>query len=348
MRTLPFLLSLALPACDAGKDTGDTGADTGDTSADTSDTSDTSGDTSDTSDTGDTGAPDADLRVVPLDAAAFAGATLGLFPLTVDFVAVTEATTPAATFALGDDGAFAVDWAPPADALVEAAYAPGMFVAVYALVAYVDAPTDEGLVGIARYDALYVEGEVPEPYASLGVAVGWNALSVRGEGDPPELVDATAVPLEDNLVVRTAWTAGGAWDGVAGDRVAGVSDQDPTVAVGDVPAADPWTVAVDGRPPASTFFEYEGVAAAGFELVAYDDVDASGGWSDGDTVTGRALTPAGEPAWLAWGDTPTDVSLAHTLVTLGGFRAGWSVTGQREIAVPLDDALATSLTMAAP
>ncbi|MDO9280502.1 MAG: hypothetical protein Q7U06_01240, partial [Pseudomonadota bacterium] len=287
------------------------------------------------------------FTVVPTTSGPFAGTTLGLFPLTSSFTAVTDITTPAHRATLGDEGTFAVSFVP--DALEEAPYAPGMFVAAYALAAYTgDTPTGDALVGMPRYDVLYVSGTIPPEYAGVGIVAGWNALAARGEGDPPEVIATSAIPLDDNLVLRESVTAGGTWGLASGTRIAVVADLDPAIAVTDGGAGAPWTVTVTGRPPPSTVMTREGVTIGGYRPTAYDDTDGSGGWSTDDAVTGIATTADGEPAWLLWGEPATDVGAAHTLVVLGGFRVGWDVGRQDEIAYALPEALWSTLVMDAP
>ncbi|MFN7143029.1 MAG: hypothetical protein ACK4YP_04585 [Myxococcota bacterium] len=324
------LLFLTALACTGEKpeDTAETDTDA-DTDADTDTDTDTDADT---------------FTVVPLDPTPFGGARLGLYALTADFTRVTS-EAPVHVAVLGGEGTFPVTYTPTE--LEEAPYAPGMFVASYALLASIpDAETDV-LLGVSRHDALYVEGTIPDAYAGIGIVPGWNAISARGEGDPPELVAIDAIPLEDNLVLRDAATVGGTWT-TTGAYVAVVADIGDPVALVEGAATDPWTLTVSEAPPATSLRTENGVTFGGYRPTAFDDTDASGAWSDGDTVTGLATTAAGEPAWLLWGEPVHTAEGAHTLVTLGGFRVGWSVASQREIAFPIEPAVVTDLVMAAP
>lgn len=280
----------------------------------------------------DTDATETTLLVTPADATAFDGATVALFHLDTTFFAVLSETPVAPTPLV--DGAFTFTYTPDAAALVDAPWATGLKVAGYAVVAYQDAPDAAGLVGITRFDAVYLEGTIPEPYAAIGLHEGWNAMRADDEG-PPHLGDPLALALEANLLNAPTATATGTWETTVAGLVAGFSTEDPGVAIGITSATDPWAITATGDPSASTWFTGGDVTVAGFRLGAFTDVDASGNWTAGDTATAVAVTATDEPAWLAWGAPVTSAHEAHVLVTRGGFRVGWSVVKGTEGSTPL-------------
>ncbi len=287
---------------------------------------------SDTAVETDSAAAETTLRVTPDDALAFQTKTLALFPLDTTFFAVLSETPLEPTPLV--DGVYSLAYTPPSDALFDAPWATGLKVASYALVAYDNAPDANGLFGITRFDAVYLQGAVPEPYAAIGLHEGWNALRADDEG-PPDVGDPLALTLEANLVPATDATATGTWDAPQTTFVAAFSTEDATIAVGSHTSTDPWEVTAAGNPPASTWFSTPDVTVAGFRVGAYADVDASGDWTTGDTISAVAVTAQDEPAWLSWGAPVASAHEAHVLVTRGGFRVGWSAVKGTEGSTPL-------------
>lgn len=281
----------------------------------------------------DTDATAPDLRVTADDPTAFAGATLGLFPLDTSFFAVLS-ETPTLAVSPDSDGGFVIAYTPGDDALVDAPWAPGVRVAGYALVAYHDAPDASGLIGITRFDAVWLAGDLPAQFGDIGLHDGWNALRGDDEG-PPGVGDPLAVALDANLLAAPGATASGAWSTDVAGLVGALSTEDATIAIGATAATDPWQVDATGEPPMSTRFSTGDATVAGFRLGAFTDADASGGWSPGDVTTAVAVTSDGEPAWLAWGAPVASAHQAHVLVTRGGFRVGWSAVRGTEGSTPL-------------
>jgi hypothetical protein len=324
------MLALALLlACKPPVDTDDTDRDTD------------PGDT-DPGDTDDTDVPgEVTLRLVPTEAA-FEGAPLGLYPLNASFTAVTSET---AVVSVGlAEGIYEVRFTPAETDLVPAPWAEGLQVAAYALVA---GSGTTSWVGIARMDALYVVGTVPPPYSDIGLHEGWNVLWVSGEEQPPVVGDPLDLPIEPNLQDSASATASGTWNAtMSAERSVAISTEDAAVTCGDGVAADPWSVSCAGQPAESAIRDLDGVRVAGFSVHGYADADASGSYTTGDTLATTAYTPAGEAVYVAWGEAPDTLDEAHRLVTLGGFRVGWSVVASPgEGSRPLSEAEASALEM---
>lgn len=226
---------------------------------------------------------------------------------------------------------------------------PGSFVAAYVPALHQDLDGDgvrsgdEFFLGASAVVALWVTGTPRD-----GLDPGWNALLLTRGGDPLP-TDRHAIPVSTNLdPALDGHLAGTAPDSLAAARFALVSvrelDGDRVLAdVWDAPASDPWTADVSGPPPDDhvTLLGNLGFTGALERLIAYDDHDADGGYSSGDTVRAGACVD-GEPVALLWAPEVPDLAFALTLV-LHQRPAGWIPIATGSSAGPLLDSEAETL-----
>jgi hypothetical protein len=340
---LPVLRLIALCsllACTAGADKDDETS--GSDETEQSDETDTDRDSDSDSDS-DTAPVNPDFIVTVDDLSDFSGATLGMFPLDDALFAVTS-EIPSTTVEMDPSGSFSWAYTPTSAELVEAPWASGLKVASYALVIYEGEPDADGLRAAVRFDAMYMEGTIPQQYQDVGFVEGWNAVWTSDE-EAPVITDRLALEVDANLLPSLSATAGGTWTGAEGKRVGGWSITDPDLVVSAAPASTPWSVTASGDPPASSIFDSGEVRVAGFRLCSWEDSDSNGSWSATDEWTDVGVTAAGDPAWISWGGEVSTASQAHILVTKGGFRVGWSVVYGTEGSKPVDPAEVDSLLM---
>jgi hypothetical protein len=231
---------------------------------------------------------------------------------------------------------------PPEDELqeVDATNAPGMKIAAYVPALHVDSDRDgtytagETYVGVGLAWPVYVSGPVPSELAAFGIVEGWNGMEFTSDGSPPILHDLAALPIATNLAEHTSITVGGSYAASTGsdsERVAlipGALPEAPGSAIYDEVLSNPWTITLDGAPPADHFSELDGIGNAALEMpLAYTDVDASAGLSEGDTPIAYACWET-IPVGLLYVPGVTDLVKAVSW-TQYGLGAGW-------MAVPFD------------
>ena len=226
---------------------------------------------------------------------------------------------------------------------VDPTNAPGMKIAAYVPALHADLDGDvmhsagETYTGVGLAWPVYVSGPVPEDLAAFGIVEGWNGMEFKSDGSPPAMNDITALPLSTNLTERTSITIGGSYAASTGsdaERVAlipGALPSSPDTVLYDGVLGDPWTISVDGAPPADHFTEMDGVGNAALELpLAYSDVDGSVSLTDGDAPIAYACWDS-LPVGLLYVPGITDLVTAVSW-TQYGLGAGW-------MAVPFDDSV---------
>ena len=184
-------------------------------------------------------------------------------------------------------------------------------------------PAGEPIVGVARVWLMYLEGGVPSELLGMGLAEGWNAIDLLG-GQPARALEG--VPLGTNLSLVETALIGGEFDGEFSDttrlallpQAQGISSliYDERLEPG------PWSVTVAGAPPPDHLVTDVVTYAIETPLV-FEDVDGSGGASEGDMPRFVACDAAGSSALLLWLDPVTDLAAAMQYGVMG-YHAGWS------------------------
>ncbi len=346
---------VSLLACSSGKATvtlEDTGGD--DTSVDTGDAPDTS-DTSDPQDT----AWDGPTLTWVLDAEVNRAA-IALHP--IDLATGFEEVGPAWQSASVDGMRASLPaMEPPAEWASPIEDFPGTTLALFAPVLWDDpngnALHDDGEWFRASTATMvaYVDGTLPPELASLGIVLGWNALTFSMAGDVPRPVPTGAIPLPLNLdpamEITFGGTTGGEPDGwellVAPATMFSGGSAEPLYTAA---LTNPWSVTLSGPPPTSHFqtFDDAGRFRGAYEMpLAWADTDATPGLSEGDRLQSACLVTVDGPALaqILWVEPITDALFAVQFGFMG-YNAGWmgmSATGE---GVRMDDASLTSLLFA--
>ena len=323
---LSLLLLLSLSAACNDKAPDDTSADTdADTDADADTDTDTDADADADTDT-DTDT-DVDMSF-DLDGD-WSGSTLVLTWLdpeslgdglaTGDDLVVTDADADPLDIHAGEPSA--------ADLIeVDPSGAPGLEIALYI-------PTlqrDGAFVGAGVIWPLYVSGPIPPDLLALGLGPGWNAVDSRAlEGDLG-IGDIMDIPLDANLANNDEITLSGSYAGIelpnlllsllpyvvfSGGTVDALLFEEPLD--GD------WTMTISGEPPADHYVPLDGLAEeAAMEFpVAWQDADASGTVTDGDTALYTACAGS-DTAVLIYLPPVTDLNTAYSYAAFG-LSAGW-------------------------
>ncbi len=212
-----------------------------------------------------------------------------------------------------------------------AMYIPGLFEDLDGDAAFDE---DETYVGVGRYWPVWVDGEPPPEYADQGLVEGWNAAELDFDSDGDfTLGDITAIPIDASLWPTEELEIGGSYSGTAPAKtqrlalISGVAMEGGELEdlLYDEALTDPWSITVSGDAPESHWVEQDefGLVMAWEYPMTYEDVDSSGGPSDGDLPTGFAcyddqavvvywMSPASnietafyyEYAWSEYGWTP--------------------------------------------
>ncbi len=352
MLTLTLLSQLA---CTGDKTTvtpDDTGAD--DTSADTADTADTS----DTQDTADTGW-DGPVLTWVLDTEV-TGAAIALHP--IDLATGFEEVGPAwQSAAVSGTRANLPATEPPAEWASPIEGFPDTTLALFAPVLWDDpngnAVHDEGEVFRASTATMvaYVDGTLPPALASIGIVLGWNALTFSMRGDVPTPVPTGAMPLPLNLDPAMEITFGGTTGGEPEGWTLLVLPA--TLLSGGVgaplyaaPLTSPWSVTLTGEPPANHMQDFDdaGTFRGAYEMpIAWADTDGVEGLSDGDRLQSACVIEADGPALaqILWVEPITDPLFAVQFGFMGS-NAGWMGISASGEGVRMDDATLTSLLFA--
>jgi len=223
---------------------------------------------------------------------------------------------------------------------VDPTNAPGMKIAAYVPALHGDLDGDvmlsegETYSGVGLAWPVFVSGPVPADLAAFGIVEGWNGMEFTVDNGPPVMHDITALPVETTIAERLSITIGGSYDaysGNAAERVAvvpGASSTTVTEPLYDGALSDPWTVTLDGAPPADHFGDLEGFGNAALELpIAYLDADATESVSEGDSPIAYACWNT-FPVALLYVPGLTDLVTAVSW-TQYGLGTGW-------LATPLD------------
>ena len=296
-----------------------------DSSTDTTDT-----DTVDTGDTGDTGttATTPDGTPVTFDLSGeWGGTTLALTGINFDadnnlVLGESLATAPA-------DAATVTVYLPDPSELTPNPDAPGTSFAIYVASLHHDEDGDgypsgfETIAGVGAYWLLFWQGPVPPDLANMGLVEGWNAYDALDT----LLGDLGGVPLDTNMVPNDHVAMAGSVDGsVDGLRMMLWPQAQAVHRVSSLlyegALTDPWSITLDAAPDSDHLFDADGTELALEFPLVYQDVDASGGPSDGDTAVLDACLDNGDQVALLY--IPEVTSLA-TALTLANQRvgAGW-------------------------
>lgn len=345
----------SLLACSGDKVTvspDDTGSD--DTSVDTGDVSDTS----DTSDTQDTGWDGPTLTWV-LDAEV-SGAAIALHP--IDLATGFEEVGPVwQSASVSGTRASLPAMDPPAEWASPIEDFPGTTLALFAPVLWDDpngdALHDDGEVFRASSATMvaYVGGALPPELASLGIVLGWNALTFSRSGDVPRPVPTGAIPLPLNLDpamdITFGGTTGGEPDGwellVAPATMFSGGAGEPLYTAA---LTTPWSVTLSGAPPASHLQDFDdaGRFRGAYEMpLAWADTDEVTGLSEGDRLQNACILTADGPVLtqILWVEPLTDALYAVQFGFMG-YNAGWMAIAATGEGTRMDDATLTSLLFA--
>lgn len=334
---------LTLVACGADKaedsaaqDSSDTGVDTSDSASDSA--TDTS-DTQDTSDTTDTGVVEGGITWNI--GTSVTGAAFGLFPLV--FAADLEvAETPWWSTAVeGADRVVSTGEAPDASFAQDIPDFPDTTLAFFMPMVWDDADGNllhdpgERFRASSRILGVYVDGALPAELASLGLVLGWNALRLDSGDGYPVPFNIANVPLPLNLDVRSTFPIGGTLEGLALDDD-GLAVLSPAMfsTPGSAPlltadAASPWTLTLDGAPPADHLMDIDGTGTlfAAVELVvSWQEADGNDGFTTYDAVSVACSRLDGEVrvAQVAWFGDVRDTRYA-TFFAWSDLHVGWNV-----------------------
>lgn len=316
-------LLLLLTAC-AGDDPDGAGDDTGPAG--------------DSGDTGDTGAPPAGELTFNLGGR-FTGTTF-----TLTWLDVTTLGTEAVTFGdawvsqPADTNPLPVSpGAPPTEHLqpLDPAVFPGVTQAWYVPALHVDLDPDgvlsdeEAYVGAGVWWVVYVDNPQGTDITPTGLVAGWNVVNVLG--DTPATGDPAAIPLAATLAATDPYVIGGTFIDpetrplrFAVVPMAALAPDSDHAPFHDAPLAPTWTAELSGNPPQAhtAVVPRYGLQGAQEVPVAYDDVDASGGWTAGDVPVYTACistTPVGM-LWLP----PVDDLFRAAQMAYDGVASGWT------------------------
>lgn len=322
-------------ACTAGDATSD---DTG-SSQDTDESSD-SGETADSGDSGDSGNPDtglAEVLALGFDVGgAWEGTTLSLTWLDVRSFGTGSLAFGDVLLSVPAEERVVLDPVDPPDARflqeLDPVAFPGVKVAYFAPSLHLDTDGDglpsaeEGYLGASLTFALYVTGVRGFVATLPDVVNGWNAVQIPFAANTEiALVDPLSIPIDATLATDDTFDLAGTGSGraalVSSLARAGTTVDTPTVWDGKLAA--PWTIHVDGPPPADhyQYLDRLGVDGAVEVAVGYADTDASGGWTsgDGDEVP---LCLGDDAVGLVYVPRVTNLPVALGL-TYAGVSAGW-------------------------
>jgi len=241
-------------------------------------------------------------------------------------------TTPWEGFALDGLSSSLTLPSPPASDLSEIEDLPGTLLGIYQPMLVQDEDGDqshsegEAFVGISPTLLIYLDGELDPALVLMGLGLGWWSMdALTGDIGPAEL------DLSLNLMDRGLDLVGGELEGdpAPDARVAMFSaidelgEVDPVL---DQALSSPWTIDLSAGPPEA--HQYSGPDLLGAVLametvVAYQDLDRSGGPSDGDGILGT-LCREGSAVSLMWGQAPDTFSAAWFMGVFGT-RAGWQL-----------------------
>ena len=213
---------------------------------------------------------------------------------------------------------------PPPDHLLELdpTNLPGLNAAFYAATVEVDGGHGHSAIAMTAF----LDGDVP---TGFGWAEGWNALVFSDdEEEAPENIGIDAIPIEP-LTFNDTLTFGGTTS-VDADRWglfpgALLEGQPVGSVLVDEALGETWSVTLSGPPPDDHGLPGE----EGFVLelpLAYQDLDASEGLSDGDLPLSPACTAEGLTAVLLWAAAPPDGQSAYFAMSQG-FPLGWRAIG---------------------
>ncbi len=334
---------LALVACSgdkaddsAGTDTVDSGADTAstDTATDTADTSNDSGDT----DSGDTAVADGGItwnlgtRV--------SGAAVGLFPLDVAADLGVIETPWWTTGVDGSDTVTSPGGAPDMTYARALPDFPDTTLAFFMPMVWDDAngnvvhDADERFRASSRIFGVYVDGALPAEIAALGLVLGWNALRLDTNGGLPVPFNTANVPLPLNLDARSSLTIGGTLEGFATDddgivvvppEVFSTPGREP---LASVDAASPWSLTLEGAPPADHMMDVDGTGAlfAAVEVaLSWQEADGNDGLTTYDALSLACSRVDGQVrvVQLAWFGEVRDTRYA-TFLAWSDLYVGWN------------------------
>lgn len=188
----------------------------------------------------------------------------------------------------------------------------------------------EDFVSASRL-AIWLAGELPPPYAELGMREGWNvALASSLQDSVPVVYDPDAVPLP-LLSPREELTLAGAYDGDAdGVNVAIVPI---SVQVNGWPEdyfydheleGPEFEIELSGRPADDHFADtdFDGVEEAAEVVLAYEDASRPDGLGDGDALIGAGCVD-GEPVLAYWLEEFDELSFA-VVWDGAGLVPGWN------------------------
>lgn len=341
MRTL-WLMCAALAACDSSdNDSAPDGADTGlaDSGLDTGDSAETGG-------TADTGvAPDLSFVLV----GEFERTVLTLTwldPTSLGSDTLVFGEVLSSTLVAGSPQRLNPP-VPDAAALfeIDPVNYPGLLLALYvpALVNEYDL-----FVGAGTTWPAYVTGSIPSELGMAGVHEGWNALDISGGEADPQFADPLAIPL---VGASPGVTVGGTYAGqTEGFGLTLVSYPSLTTGVAveplyDAAATAAWTIRVGDKPPPDhlAYLDFVGVDGALEVPVSYADVDASGAFTEGDTLMWPACE-AGVAVGLLWVPGVADLGTALSLAMSGG-TTGWVPIRMGGEGGIVDDASRLALTI---
>jgi hypothetical protein len=232
------------------------------------------------------------------------------------------------------------------DLLVELApdHYPGLYAAMFVPTLFEDLDgdlvVDEGeiTVGAGLVWPLWLEGELPDEAAFLGLQLGWNGMDYS-VADTISFQRPRDIPVRATLWPQETVSIGGAlaerqMDDPRLSVRPGQASPDGTLVVmeGVDPLADEplawgerWQVDLDSPPPEAHFTphgETGWVGALEF-LRLYNDADASGDLSEGD-VLDDAICLDGEGAYLAYSQPISSATTAFYYAWIG-MPVGWAV-----------------------
>jgi hypothetical protein len=335
---MPTLALLQLLACTQPADKTISPDDTAltDTAAEDTGTEDTA---QDSGDTGDDSGEDTGPRLTWVLDRAVTGAALALHPL--DPRTGLEEIQPAWTSVgvSGDHASLPVT-EPPASTFVPVDGEEGLELAMFAPLLWDDSDGDlahdsgERFRASTRTVAVYFRGTLSPEMASLGIVLGWNALTLSTDGALPVPVRPDAIPLPLNLDPRETITFGGGVDGEAdGWSLLVANPVDLSDGALDEPIhrsalTSRWSVTLEGAPPASHLVPLSDATdlLTAIELpLAWIDLDDTPGLSGGDGLMRACLlSETGEVRGVnfLWIDAVRDPSYA-LMFGFYDYNAGW-------------------------